>query len=870
MSKKRHQRDPTNGDESSESGDENQNNAECSHINKAVDLPRLKKTLLKSGFLTECEECKKVPADPEIDESEFEVDLSLWLCLKCGNQSCGRSKNMHALHHYETPRSDCHAMCVNTTIWSIWCYGCDNEINISCKKKLLEAVEYLKKHSESNRMKQVANTNTVINKFQSVISTLPETLITNTSSTGALPKTIIPSTTDLPRARGLANLGNTCFFNSVMQCLGQTPYLVKLLDETAESGQHFSLPGGSLKLKDKEEEISLPALEGETERWRPLTQTLAETLHELQSGRPEVYIPRNLLQKLTCRMPQFGGGDQHDSHELLRHLLEAVREEDQRRFKAVILEKLVGSKKIDPATVEEEKKQVVKFYGQQVSEMLLATEQVFRGALVSTLQCQICDHMSHREEKFLDLSLPICDKQVAPILRRKAEDSEDNKPSKHQIKKEKRAERKRNKSKLINHAKVVNKLDNSSNDISMEKKSDNEESDADVEDNVEDSCPPNVIALPAPGEDFTRKGTESGYNSDKVDNGSSDSNRINSPTEINVDDSGIPSPSAVTGGNVGPNSPASSEANVDMGSPLFGTSTNSPDEEFGDGTSTFPRPMSRLAFVENNNNKNIDLKVDLEKLSLLNDGDSSKVNSVFEPDQLIEGACAMETTNSEMMDQDEDYIENDSTYNGTLAPRYQCEEGECSVESCLNQFTECELLMGSNKVGCDLCTKRSGNKKTIYTDASKQLLIYNPPAVLILHLKRFQVCRFRSAKMSKFVKFSTELDLGPFCSKRSQNLPTIQHGQTKVLYSLYGIVEHSGSIHGGHYVAYVKVRKPLEENSYRWQFLPKNQKEKIQELGEVEAPQGKWYYISDSYVSEVPESKVLNAQAYLLFYERLT
>lgn len=39
-------------------------------------------------------------------------------------------------------------------------------------------------------------------------------------------------------------------------------------------------------------------------------------------------------------MPQFGGGDQHDSHELLRHLLEAVREEDQRRFKAVILEKL--------------------------------------------------------------------------------------------------------------------------------------------------------------------------------------------------------------------------------------------------------------------------------------------------------------------------------------------------------------------------------------------------------------------------------------------------------------------------------------------------------------------------------------------------
>lgn len=92
------------------------------------------------------------------------------------------------------------------------------------------------------------------------------------------------------------------------------------------------------------------------------------------------------------------------------------------------------------------------------------------------------------------------------------------------------------------------------------------------------------------------------------------------------------------------------------------------------------------------------------------------------------------------MDQDEDYSEEIALYGSTLAPRYQCEEGECSVESCLNQFTECELMMGSNKVSCDMCTKRSGNQKTVNTDASKQLLIYNPPAVLILHLKRFQVC----------------------------------------------------------------------------------------------------------------------------------
>lgn len=85
---------------------------------------------------------------------------------------------------------------------------------------------------------------------------------------------------------------------------------------------------------------SVDLISGDTETWRQLTQTLTETLHELQSGRSEVYNPRHLFSRLTGRMPQFGGGDQHDAHELLRHLLEAVREEDQRRFKAIILEKL--------------------------------------------------------------------------------------------------------------------------------------------------------------------------------------------------------------------------------------------------------------------------------------------------------------------------------------------------------------------------------------------------------------------------------------------------------------------------------------------------------------------------------------------------
>lgn len=151
MNMKKHQGDPAS--DSSESGDENQN-VECAHINKAVDLQKVKKAIIRTGFYTDCEECKKIHTIETDDLEDLEYDFSLWLCLKCGNQGCGRSRNKHALKHYDTPHSDSHAMCINTTIWSVWCYDCDNEVNITCKKKLQEAVEYLRKQAESSKSKQ--------------------------------------------------------------------------------------------------------------------------------------------------------------------------------------------------------------------------------------------------------------------------------------------------------------------------------------------------------------------------------------------------------------------------------------------------------------------------------------------------------------------------------------------------------------------------------------------------------------------------------------------------------------------------------------------------------------------------------------------
>ena len=62
----------------------------------------------------------------------------------------------------------------------------------------------------------------------------------------------------------------------------------------------------------------------------------------------------------------------------------------------------------------------------------------------------------------------------------------------------------------------------------------------------------------------------------------------------------------------------------------------------------------------------------------------------------------------------------------------------------------------------------SGKKEPVYTNACKQLLIFRPPAVLTLHMKRFQQVGFSLRKVNRHVEFPMVLDLAPFCSALCQ------------------------------------------------------------------------------------------------------
>lgn len=197
-----------------------------------------------------------------------------------------------------------------------------------------------------------------------------------------------------------------------------------------------------------------------------------------------------------------------------------------------------------------------------------------------------------------------------------------------------------------------------------------------------------------------------------------------------------------------------------------------------------------------------------------------------------------------------------------LASRTAPVKQECSVESCLYQFTEVEHLTENNRLMCVTCTKqqpgyKDGCKKAVYRDALKQMLISDPPVVLTLHLKRFQQVAYSVCKVNRHVQFPQILDLAPFCSL---NCTGVKEGETQVLYSLYGIVEHSGTMRSGHYTAYVKSR-PSTHNCVQ---------NGTAAACDAEASKGSWFHISDSSVHPVPEAKVQSSQAYLLFYEKIS
>ncbi|XP_057552442.1 ubiquitin carboxyl-terminal hydrolase 16 isoform X3 [Hippopotamus amphibius kiboko] len=774
----------------------------CRHIRKGLEQGNLKKALVNVEWNI-CQDCKTDNKVKDKSEEETEENPSVWLCLKCGHQGCGRnSQEKHALKHYMTPRSEPHCLVLSLDNWSVWCYLCDDEVQYCNSNRLGQVVDYVRKQAGITAAKSAAKDNGNIELENKKLEKESKNEQERDKKENMAKENPSMNSTSQITVKGLSNLGNTCFFNAVMQNLSQTPVLRELLKEVKMSGTIVKIEPPDLALTEP--------LEINLEPPGPLTLAMSQFLNEMQETKKGIVTPRELFSQVCKKAVRFKGYQQQDSQELLRYLLDGMRAEEHQRVSKGILKAFGNSTE----KLDEELKNKVKDYEKKKSVPSFV-DRIFGGELTSTIMCDECRTVSLVHESFLDLSLPVLDdqsgkksindKNLKKTMEEENKESEEEKDndsyikerndipsgtSKHLQKKAKKQAKKQAKNQR-RQQKIQGKVLHLNDVCALDHPEDNE---CEVEMSLqgEGDIKSNHISE----EEITHKEycvSQKDLNGhEKMIESITDSQK--STEEVDME-------------------------NVSMDNGL---------EILASSPAECARNLNGACLKEGSSGE-VDLASGFKNLNLNAALQPEEINIEILNDDPTPGTKVYEVVN-----------EDPETAFCTLANREAFNTDECSVQHCLYQFTRNEKLQDANKLLCEVCTRRQysgpkanikGEKKHVYTNAKKQMLISLAPPVLTLHLKRFQ-----------------------------QN---VAEENTRILYSLYGVVEHSGTMRSGHYTAYAKARTA---NSHLSNLVLHGD---IPQDSEMESTKGQWFHISDTHVQAVPTTKVLNSQAYLLFYERI-
>ncbi|XP_050187271.1 ubiquitin carboxyl-terminal hydrolase 16 isoform X3 [Myiozetetes cayanensis] len=675
----------------------------CKHIRKGLEQSHLKKALLNVEWHV-CQDCKADNKTQEKSEEEETEGPSIWLCLKCGHRGCDRnSPDQHALKHYEKPRSDPHCLVLSLDNWSVWCYICDNEVPYNTSTQLGQTVDFVRKQVciDSSRPveKQQENKELENKKVEKDSKNEQEKEV-------SLKEENSHSNTNLEiTVKGLSNLGNTCFFNAVMQNLSQTPVLRELLKEARMPGTTVKIESPELSMEPQLIKLDQPC---------PLTLAMHQFLTEMQETKKGVVTPKELFAQVCKKAIRFKGYQQQDSHELLRYLLDGMRTEEIQQISVGILKALTESNKQN----EEELKKKIKEY-EKKKGIQSFVDRIFGGELTSTIMCEECRTVSLVHESFLDLSLPVLDTQKVKITKKEnikknkekeSEDEEDkisdhylkqkDEPpgtSKHLQKKAKKQARKQAKSQR-RQQKLQGKV------LQLTDLCATGQSEIDVEYNQESETEINSETLDT-----------------KQEEESSDECKDHSLTQKEL---------TLQGNNTEVQS--------------MHENTGEPEEECVENECLTDPPMegldSPMKFVNGLDNLSLkdkdddnadeeELATDFAKLHL----GANEADPLDDLQTVPNKTCKVSTEDPEMAF-------------CTLANREDLNPEEGSIHHCLYQFTRNEKLTETNKLLCDVCTQRhcgpknniKSEKKYVYTNAKKQMLISLAPPILTLHLKRFQ------------------------------------------------------------------------------------------------------------------------------------
>eukprot|EP00118_Oscarella_pearsei_P021458 m.240850 g.240850 ORF g.240850 m.240850 type:complete len:598 (+) comp40197_c1_seq18:37-1830(+) len=178
---------------------------------------------------------------------------------------------------------------------------------------------------------------------------------------------------------GLRNLGNTCFMNSILQCLSHT----RLLTEYFISRNFENSLNGKSHMKGR------------------LVRAYATLLNEMWEGMDShsAFSPSEFKSRIQKFAPRFAGYSQQDAQEFLRFLLDGLHDE----LNSVKNRKSPVSSRPD-MTDEEKCDLALRNYFSRENSMIA---RLFVGQLKSTVECQTCFNKSITYDPFWDLSLPI-------------------------------------------------------------------------------------------------------------------------------------------------------------------------------------------------------------------------------------------------------------------------------------------------------------------------------------------------------------------------------------------------------------------------------------------------------------------------------
>lgn len=191
--------------------------------------------------------------------------------------------------------------------------------------------------------------------------------------------------TDLSRKgrTGLQNLGNTCYMNSAIQCLSHTRFLVEYFLDMERN------------IQDDVNMENVLGSKGE------LTKALCKVVRHLWMGTSSSYSPYDFKAAVSSFAPQFRGYEQHDSQELLSFVLDGIHEDLNRVKVKPYTEEL----KFDPGVSEGVMADA--FWQQHLARNQSLIVDNMHGQYRSQVTCPQCGKTSLTFDPFLMLSVDI-------------------------------------------------------------------------------------------------------------------------------------------------------------------------------------------------------------------------------------------------------------------------------------------------------------------------------------------------------------------------------------------------------------------------------------------------------------------------------